>query len=1085
MRRPRRLTWLTLTVLGALVIPPTSVLAALPFCGDVQLVWARGAGQPLGDDNNFDRISSELDGLLGPSISYTAYELGQEAPAGFGGFSYPAAGNDMRVILEWTPVGAEEFSNSVAEGRAELDAWLTQRTIECPGEVYVLAGLSEGAMVIGGGLFDLDEAVLDRIAYVAIFGDPTYTTLTDQAGPLSDRCEDDWLPSWVEGTGQCWQQGALGERIPYIPFSLDGRVGSWCSLGDYACSSIPTDLLNMVPPPVGDGGPHGKYFTDGHVAKATQKAAASLENFLPDQADDIDASFLRFATGGAGADLAFIFDTTGSMGGSIANAKVEATDLANLWLSNSTNGRIALIEFRDQGDAFVSRVVLPLTDDAGDFQTAVNGLVASGGGDTPEAQLSGVMTALDGLDWQAGATKVGLVITDAVGRDPEPVTGYTRAQAAQRALEIDPVAVYGVNVSTLQSVTDWMRPIADATAGEVAVLGQGQTLSDLLADVMNEIALNPVAVLGGPYFAASGNPVFFDADRSFDPDADLISYKWDFDGDGTTDQTTTEPKVAHTYPGAYSGIAAVRVVSADGGEALASAVVTVDAAGLADDAAVAPTAASASVTGPGEVTVTWTPAPNDRADEYVVRLTDSALLRSAAVGAGNSVTISGLDLSLPTTFSVQAANEYGLSAGVLTAPVGGGPGPVTTQLVSISTSRAKGNGASLDAFVDADARRVVYHSDASNLAPGDTNNQRDVYLRDRVASTTTLVSASASGTVGNGISQDPAISKGGRYVTFRSQASNLVSGDTNGTAWDIFVKDLQTGTVDRVSVSTAGAQANGASQNPMISADGRFVTYRSSATNLVSGDTNGQPDIFVRDRQTNTTTRVSVVTGGAQATGGVSDEPAISDDGRYVAFQSDATNLVTGDTNAKTDVFRHDRQTNTTIRISVSSSGAQSNNVSTDPALNGDGSRVVWESIATNLVAGDTNAKEDVFVRLVATNQTIRVSVSTAGTQTTSASNDASLSTSGTTVAFYSTATNLVSGDTNSRGDVFIRDLTANTTDRVSVSASGGQINDASSGPWLSGDGSATAFASVGTNVVPADTDATSDMYIRGPAMAN
>lgn len=319
----------------------------------------------------------------------------------------------------------------------------------------------------------------------------------------------------------------------------------------------------------------------------------------------------------------------------------------------------------------MARIVSPLTNDAAAFQTAVNQLVAGGGGDTPEAQLSGVMTALDGLDWQVGATKVAIVITDALGKDPEPITGYTRAQAAQRALEIDPVAIYGVNVSTLQSVTDWMAPMAQATAGQVAVLGQGQTLSDLLGDVINEIALSPVGVLGGPYFAASGNPVFFDADRSFDPDAELVSYKWDFDGNGTTDQTTTDPKVAYTYPGAYTGIAVVRVVSADGGEALASAVVTVDSAGLADDVAVAPTAASASVTGPGQVTVTWTPAANDRADGYVINLSGTALFRSSPVGAGNSVTVTGLDLSEPQTFSVQAANEYGRSPGTVTAPVGG------------------------------------------------------------------------------------------------------------------------------------------------------------------------------------------------------------------------------------------------------------------------------------------------------------------------------------------------------------------------------------------------------------------------------
>jgi hypothetical protein len=117
MRRRRGLTGLTLALIGALAIPPAPVLAALPFCGDVQLVWARGAGQELSDLNNFQRIAAELDGLLGESISFTTYELGQEEPAGFGGFSYPAAGDDIRVVLEWTPIGAEEFSNSV-DGRA-------------------------------------------------------------------------------------------------------------------------------------------------------------------------------------------------------------------------------------------------------------------------------------------------------------------------------------------------------------------------------------------------------------------------------------------------------------------------------------------------------------------------------------------------------------------------------------------------------------------------------------------------------------------------------------------------------------------------------------------------------------------------------------------------------------------------------------------------------------------------------------------------------------------------------------------------------------------------------------------------------
>ncbi len=862
---------------------------------------------------------------------------------------------------------------------------------------------------------------------------------------------------------------------PYLPDDiLMNRAGSWCRNLDIACTGVINDVL----PPNDE---HNGYFAeDGNAAEAMQEAAVRLQTFIPDAATDIDVSLLNFATGGAGADLVFVFDTTGSMWEEIDDLGAQATALAALWLGLSTNGRVALVEFRDHGNSFVSRVDLELTSDGTAFQTAVDALVADEGGDTPEAQLSGLMTALNGLDWQAGATKAAVVITDAPGKDPEPVTNLTRAQVSQRALEIDPVAIYGVDVYNDPAVTGFMQPLAAATAGEVFVLDPGESLSDLLEGVLNTVAMSPVAKLDGPYFAVTGNPVHFSAAGSFDPDAELVSYKWDFDGNGTTDQTTSGPTVDHSYPGEYTGIAAVRVVSADGGEALASVNVTVDYAGLADVAPVAPAAASASVSGPGQVTVTWTPAANDHADGYTVRLSDTMLFRYSPVGTGNSVTITGIDLSQPQTFSVRAINEYGRSPDTVTASVGGVV-PETTEIVSISTTRAKGNGQSLDAYVSANGRQVTYHSDATNLAPGDTNNVRDVFVHDRQTDTTTLVSATSAGVVGNGQSNDPAISKDGRYVTFRSQASNLVADDTNGTAWDIFVKDLQTGTVDRISVSTAGVQANGASQNPLISADGRYVAFRSSASNLVTGDTNGQSDVFVRDRQTSTTTRVSVATGGTQVTGGVSDEPAISDDGRYVAFQSDAANVVAGDTNATTDIFRHDRQTNTTIRLSVSGAGVQSNGASGDATINGDGSRVAWKSVATNLVAGDTNGKEDIFVRRVATSETIRASLSDADAQVTSSSSDPSLSTDGTKVGFYSTATTLVAGDTNNRGDVFIRDLTANSTVRKSLTAAGAQVNEASSAPWLAGDGTSIAFASVGTNLVPEDTDATSDIYVRGP----
>src|SRR5213076_3051692 len=187
------------------------------------------------------------------------------------------------------------------------------------------------------------------------------------------------------------------------------------------------------------------------------------------------------------------------------------------------------------------------------------------------------------------------------------------------------------------------------------------------------------------------------------------------------------------------------------------------------------------------------------------------------------------------------------------------------------------------------------------------------------AQTTERVSVASGGTEGNGASLSSALSADGRFVAFVSAATDLVAADTNGAS-DVFVRDRLTGTTERVSVASGGTQSNAASLGSALSADGRLVAFQSDATNLVVGDTNGATDVFVRDRQTGMTARVSVASDGTQANN-VSSYPALSADGRFVAFQSDATNLVVGDTNGKTDVFVHDRQTGTTERVSVASGG--------------------------------------------------------------------------------------------------------------------------------------------------------------------
>ena len=308
----------------------------------------------------------------------------------------------------------------------------------------------------------------------------------------------------------------------------------------------------------------------------------------------------------------------------------------------------------------------------------------------------------------------------------------------------------------------------------------------------------------------------------------------------------------------------------------------------------------------------------------------------------------------------------------------------TTTLASVSSGGAQGDLYSYAIAITAHGRYVLFSSDARNLVAGDTNGRTDAFVRDRLTGKTSRVSVSSSGAQARR-SSDPfggsnagGISADGRNVVFRSDASNLVAHDTNG-AEDIFVHNRRTGRTTRVNVSSSGRQADGWSGSPTISADGRYVAFVSSASSLVPGDTNGTVDVFVRDRLAGRTRRVSISSRGRQANGGC-EEPSISAHGRYVAFASPASNLVTGDSNDISDVFVRDRWTGHTRRISISSRGLQSTGSPTRtgsnaPSISAHGRYVAFHSDASNLVRGDTNRVFDMFVHDRMTGKTRRVSV--------------------------------------------------------------------------------------------------------------
>lgn len=422
--------------------------------------------------------------------------------------------------------------------------------------------------------------------------------------------------------------------------------------------------------------------------------------------------------------------------------------------------------------------------------------------------------------------------------------------------------------------------------------------------------------------------------------------------------------------------------------------------------------------------------------------------------------------------SIAGASFAVLSTGSVAAQV--------TSRVNLDATGRLGNEDAFDAAISADGRHVAFFW-------YDHLVQSDIFLADRVTGTLEEISVNSSEVSGDGYSYTPSLTPDLRYVAFSSYSTNLVAGDTNGpypTGHDVFVRDRVNGTTERVSVSSLGVQGNGLSYQPSISVDGRYVAFVSNASNLVGGDSNGVEDVFVRDRVTGATERVSVDSSGAQANDACWS-PWISADGRYVSFHGSAGNLVAGDTNARSDVFVRDRLNATTERVSIDSSGAQGNGVSDGAAISPDGRFVAFRSLSSDLVAGDTNGTADVFLRDRLNGTTERVSLGSSGMEAAGDRYKPALTPDGRFVAFQSTAANLVFGDTNARADIFVRDRQSATTERVSVATNGAQGDGDSGiqGPSISANGRHVAFDSR-ASFVASDANNWHDIYVRDRSYA-
>ncbi len=430
---------------------------------------------------------------------------------------------------------------------------------------------------------------------------------------------------------------------------------------------------------------------------------------------------------------------------------------------------------------------------------------------------------------------------------------------------------------------------------------------------------------------------------------------------------------------------------------------------------------------------------------------------SPGTGSGTLSVLTASNPSLPREGWIR----IGPSALRLTQADAAGQPPLTTR-ISLTSDGRQGNGGSNAPSISADGRYVAFMSAATDLVPGDANDHVDAFVRDRVTGLTTAltvgntdgspnsgadyVAISGNGRVAAFMHMNtqvlvrdlqagrtlqthddrfvpanyPSISADGRLVAFCAMGDYLIPNHPDNSG-DVFVYDRETGQTVWVSKSSDGELGNGGSCGPTISANGRFVAFTSSATNLVPGDVNGVGDVFVHDLQTGQTTRVTVAGDGSEANG-ESYYPAISADGRYIAFNSDATNLTPGTGGGYGRVYVHDRVSGQTRLVSVASDGTPAQGASYYPSISADGRLVTFHSQAVNLVPGKATSLWDVFVHDRLTGQTTRVSVASDGAEGNGGSGNAAISGDGRTIAFMSTATNLAPDDTNGAADIFVRE---------------------------------------------------------------
>lgn len=569
----RRFLAVVTLLAGLSLLPSATASAAVGPCTDVQIIGLRGSGEPL------NGALHDMGILVGPVADQIAEQVQGAGTVSFHGVPYPAGDASWKTVL------STSYFNSEREGVGMLYDYLREAVAACPSMKLVVIGYSQGAHAVGDELAKEPSSITDHIGAVVLLADPRFNPGV----------------SYAFGSFDPRDHGIAGARSSADFSSYSSKVFSFCRQNDLVCQGI--GIHHSA-----DEHAQVKYLAD-----YGELIAGLVRRKL---------GYPRPASATTPLDLAFVIDSTGSMGSSIRSVASAAQLMAQKLKNRGADFRVGLVDFKDtdQGDPYGARVDAPMSNDITGFSAALDGLQASGGGDGPEAVFDGIMTAINGLTWRHVPRKAIIVMGDAPAKDPEPITGYTHQSVLAAARALDPAIINSVAVGS-GPLSDF-QTLADGSGGNVFTASDASEVSDQILAAVDQAAV-PLTVVLNVATGRPGTPISFSAGGSFYDAGDITSYDWDFDGDGVADQTTTSDRTTHVFAAPFDGIASVTAHTDDGHQGTITAEVHVTAD--------APTTASAPhelhlTADATSVTATWS-APADLGGGsvagYSVRLVDA------------------------------------------------------------------------------------------------------------------------------------------------------------------------------------------------------------------------------------------------------------------------------------------------------------------------------------------------------------------------------------------------------------------------------------------------------------------------------